>query len=178
MDKNTCKNIVIIILLVFVLLLGYQIIVKKENFTMTEQSNEAVQNIASVYSDTSGTITVNNLTATGNIKPNTIGNSNWNIDQSGNVTISGTLNANTYGKINANTDIITSGNITAKGAGSFINAIATGYIHNTGSDIIDGTLTVQGINILQELKNTTIQLKNLMTFLSPQYNVSTLTWAG
>ena len=34
---------------------------------MSEQSNEAVQNIASVYADTSGTITVNNLTATGNL---------------------------------------------------------------------------------------------------------------
>ena len=66
MDKNTCKNIVIIILLVFVLLLGYQIMVKKENFTMTEQSNEAVQNIASVYADTSGTVSFNNLNVTGN----------------------------------------------------------------------------------------------------------------
>ena len=64
MDKNTCKNIVIIILLVFVLLLGYQILIKKENFTMTEQSNEAVQNIASVYADTSNTATFNNINVT------------------------------------------------------------------------------------------------------------------
>ena len=74
MHKNTCKNIVIIILLVFVLLLGYQIMVKKENFTMTEQSNEAVQNIASVYADTSNTATFNNINTTGNL--NVTGNFN------------------------------------------------------------------------------------------------------
>jgi len=65
MNKTSCKNLIIVILLVTVLLFGYQLLIKKENFTMTEQSNEAVQNIASVYADTSGTVNFNNLNVTG-----------------------------------------------------------------------------------------------------------------
>jgi len=65
MDKNTCKNILIVVLLLFVLLLNYKYN-KHENFT-TEQSNEAVQNISKVYADTSGTVSFNNVNITGKI---------------------------------------------------------------------------------------------------------------
>jgi hypothetical protein len=170
------ETIIIIVVIIIALFFLYR---KQENFT-TSESNEAIQNIASVYSDTSGTVFFNNVTATGNIKPNTIGNSNWNIDQSGNVTISGTLYINS--------DITTKGNISAQGNITSSNTMGapTGNfteIHtnqiNGSNWYINGTdLNLQGINILQQLKNTTMQLKNLMTFLSPQYNVSTLTWAG
>jgi H+/gluconate symporter-like permease len=62
MIKNT--NIILLILVLGALLFLYN---KQENFTMTEQSNEAVQNIASVYADTSGTVSFNNVNITGKI---------------------------------------------------------------------------------------------------------------
>jgi microcystin-dependent protein len=60
------KNHVIITLLVILLIGLWFMRNKSENATFTTQSNEAVQNVASVFSDLSGTITVNNLRITGN----------------------------------------------------------------------------------------------------------------
>ena len=83
------KNILMFVLVILALLFLYN---NQENFTMTEQSNEAVQNIASVYANTSGTITVNNLNATGTTNLN-------NLDISGttnlsNMNINGTISYN------------------------------------------------------------------------------------
>ena len=68
LQKNPATTAIIIIaLVVFV----YMLYIKKENMTGSENttllSNEAVQNIASVYSETNKTITMNNLNVTGNI---------------------------------------------------------------------------------------------------------------
>jgi microcystin-dependent protein len=62
------KNHVIIALLVVLLIGLWFMRNKSENATLTTQSNEAVQNVASVFSDLSGTITVNNLHVTGKFK--------------------------------------------------------------------------------------------------------------
>jgi hypothetical protein len=86
MDKNSCKNIIIVVLLIFVLLLNYQLYNKRENFTtLTEKSNEAVQNIGKVYADTSGTVSFNNVNITGNL--GVTGDS----DMSGNLKINGKI---------------------------------------------------------------------------------------
>ena len=61
------KNHIIIALLVILLVALYLMRNKSEHATLTTQSNEAVQNVASVYSDVSGTITVNNLHVTGKL---------------------------------------------------------------------------------------------------------------
>lgn len=68
LQKNPTTFIVIILaLVVFV----YMLYIKKENMTGSENttllSNEAVQNIASVYSETNKTITMNNLNVSGNV---------------------------------------------------------------------------------------------------------------
>ena len=83
------------VLVILALLFLYN---NQENFTMTEQSNEAVQNIASVYANTSGTITVNNLNATGTTNLN-------NLDVSGTTNATGTItvnNLNATGTTNLN----------------------------------------------------------------------------
>ena len=59
------KNYVVITLLVILLIVLWIIRNKSEN--LTAQSNQAIQNIAKVYSDVSGTITVNNLHVTGKL---------------------------------------------------------------------------------------------------------------
>ena len=66
--KNSVTTAIIIIaLVVFV----YMLYIKKENMTvsgtMSSLSNEAVQNISSVYSETTGTATFNNVHITGNV---------------------------------------------------------------------------------------------------------------
>jgi microcystin-dependent protein len=58
MISNT--NLFIFAIIVIALIFLYR---KQENFTSTE-SNEAIQNIASVYADTSGTATFNNINVT------------------------------------------------------------------------------------------------------------------
>ena len=68
LQKNPATTAIIIIALcVFV----YMLYKRKENMTvsetMTSLSNEAVQNISSVYSETNKTITMNNLNVTGNL---------------------------------------------------------------------------------------------------------------
>ena len=72
--KNT--NIILLILVIVALLFLYR---KQENFTMTEQSNEAVQNIASVYNNQN--LQVTNITSTNqaNLKDAKISN-NLNVD--------------------------------------------------------------------------------------------------
>ena len=67
LQKNPATTAIIIIALVVFVYMLYI----KENMTGSEnttlQSNEAVQNIASVYADTSGTVTFNNVQVTGNV---------------------------------------------------------------------------------------------------------------
>lgn len=55
-------DVIFLLVIIIAILFLYK---KQENFTSTE-SNEAVQNIASVYAETSGTVSFNNLNVTGN----------------------------------------------------------------------------------------------------------------
>jgi len=110
------KTIIFLVLVILALLFLYN---TQENFTMTEQSNEAVQNIASVYANTSGTITVNNLNATGATNLN-------NLDVSGTVNVSGTMNVNST---------ITTNNLNASG------------LTNLNNLDISGTTNLSNINI-------------------------------
>jgi microcystin-dependent protein len=68
LQKNPATTAIIIIALVVFI---YMLYIKKENITvpetMTSLSNEAVQNISSVYSETNKTITMNNLNVSGNL---------------------------------------------------------------------------------------------------------------
>ena len=80
------KLLFIFILIILIIYLNKRV---TESFTVTE----AVQNIAKVYADTSGTVMFNNINANGNINANSIKISN-NIDISGNLDISGNTNIN------------------------------------------------------------------------------------
>lgn len=61
------KTLLVAIIIILLSVLIYNKYNKQENFTSTE-SNEAVQNIVSVYADTSGTVSFNNMQVTGNIQ--------------------------------------------------------------------------------------------------------------
>ena len=66
MNQQKLNNIFYIILIALVCIVIYKLYNKQENFTETVQSNEGVQNIASVYADTTGTVGFNNVNITGN----------------------------------------------------------------------------------------------------------------
>jgi outer membrane lipoprotein SlyB len=107
------KKIHIIIVLLIILLLIITIRSQSENAGTVNSnsknlSNEAVQNIASVYANTIGTATFNNLRATGKITGNLDG------DVKGNLT--GNVTGNVIGNVNG--DI--RGNITGSVIGSVI----------------------------------------------------------
>jgi microcystin-dependent protein len=68
MCNKTCKKFIGALVIVILIYLIYRLI---ENFdvsgsVLTRQSNEAVQNIAKIYADASGTVTFNNVSITGN----------------------------------------------------------------------------------------------------------------
>jgi outer membrane lipoprotein SlyB len=103
------KKIHIIIVLLIILLLIITIRSQSENAGTVNSnsknlSNEAVQNIASVYANTTGTATFNNLRATGKITGNLDGD------------VKGNLTGNVIGDVNG--DI--SGNVTGSVIGSVI----------------------------------------------------------
>ena len=110
------KIIFIIILLTLYFLLLHN---KQENLVpSTSGSNEALNNIASVYANTTGTISMNNLNATGNTSLNTL-----------NVTGNTTLNG---GKLNNMGLCDQSGRYCA-----YINRVGNGYglvLYDTNSD--------------------------------------------
>jgi microcystin-dependent protein len=56
-------DVILLLVIIIAIVFLYK---KQENFTSAE-SNEAVQNIASVYADTSGTVSFNNAQITGNL---------------------------------------------------------------------------------------------------------------
>ncbi len=93
------KQYIIIVLLILVILLWLK--TRKDNFT----NLQAIENIASVYADSSGTMIVNNVKALGNIYSDRI--KTGYIDISGNMDISGNI------RILGNIDI--SGSINSQG---------------------------------------------------------------
>ena len=94
------KNIYIIICLLIILFIII-LTQKKEHIVPTSQmlktlSGEAIQNIAKVYSDTSGTAVFNNLVTTGNIGVK------GDIGVKGGVKVNGDIKSNTNMEINGN----------------------------------------------------------------------------
>ena len=90
------RKIIIIssIIILLILVMYYK---KQENLsseTLNNLSNEAVQNIASVYSEQTKTITMNNLNVTGNINGNVTGNVTGNLVGNVNGDVSGNLFGN------------------------------------------------------------------------------------
>jgi hypothetical protein len=90
----------ILLLLVLVVVIFFMFDLK-ENFDVTgniftQKSNEAIQNIAKIYADASGTVIFNNVNATGMINGDVTGNVTGNVtgDVTGNVTGNLTGNAN------------------------------------------------------------------------------------
>ena len=102
-----------IIIILLVLLVGvYLYNNKKEhagNVSSSTLSNQAIQNIASVYADTTGTATFNNIRTTGkflgDVSGNLTGNVTGNVigDVSGNVLgdVSGNLTGNVIGELSS-----------------------------------------------------------------------------
>jgi hypothetical protein len=123
METNT---ILLSILVVLVLILLYKDINKQENITSDSGktlSDEALQNIAKVYSDKDGIVTFNNVKITGKL------------DVSGNIIADGSgsnIKALTTNSIKNTGNYESSGNIIANGEGSNIRAFTTNYIRNTG----------------------------------------------
>jgi hypothetical protein len=97
-------------ILILIILVGiiYYLFNLRENFDVTsttpftQKSNEAIQNIAKIYSDATGTVTFNNvnvngsIVSSGNITGNLVGNVNGNL--SGDV--NGNVNGNLVGNVN------------------------------------------------------------------------------
>jgi hypothetical protein len=93
----------ILLLLVLVGIIFY-VFNLRENFDVsgnifTQKSNEAIQNIAKIYADASGTVVFNNVNTIGMINGNVTGNLTGNV--TGNVI--GNLQGNLTGKANINT---------------------------------------------------------------------------
>jgi hypothetical protein len=101
------KYLILLIILVGVIFIVFNL---RENFDtsgsialFTQKSNEAIQNIAQIYADASGTVVFNNVNAIGMINGNLTGNVNGNVtgnligDVSGNVT--GNVKGNIDGSI-------------------------------------------------------------------------------
>lgn len=69
MDNLKLNNILFVVIIVLLCIMLYKMYNKRENAasvsgeTLTSLSNEAVQNIASVYAETTGTVNFNNLNA-------------------------------------------------------------------------------------------------------------------
>jgi microcystin-dependent protein len=68
LDCKTKNNIVLLVLAILVIYIGWNMYNKRENMTLSE---EAVQNIASVYAEKSGTVSFNNVKVTGNLEVDT-----------------------------------------------------------------------------------------------------------
>jgi outer membrane lipoprotein SlyB len=104
----------ILLLLVLVVVIFFMFDLK-ENFDVTgniftQKSNEAIQNIAKIYADASGTVMFNNVNATGMINGDVTGNVTG--DVTGNVT--GNLTGNLTGDISGNTNILGSLKVTGE----------------------------------------------------------------
>jgi cytoskeletal protein CcmA (bactofilin family) len=64
MNEVRLNNILFVVIIGLLILVLYKLYNKQENLTLSE---EAVQNIASVYADASGTVTFNNVKITGTL---------------------------------------------------------------------------------------------------------------
>jgi len=169
MDKNSCKNIIIIILLISALFLGYQLIIKQENFnnsqcSCTTQSNQAIQNISSLYGNKTEPLILNNVKIIGNLEVNGDGNFNGNLHSGGVINATGQLqsssasiNGNIYasGNITANSDLIANGGISTSGnisapTGMVYSKLSSPdgakyfEVANDGTTNLDVNLTING----------------------------------
>ena len=116
--------VLILLLLIFIIwYIDYRISTIKEQ--MTPQSNEGIQDIASIYNN-SGTLTVPNLVVTGSINS---ANCNFSVDPSGNISTSGSITANGNSTL--------SGSLTT-GGGNFLvgkdGAFTNGFLYVIGKN--------------------------------------------
>jgi len=135
--------ILILLLLIFIVwYVDYRVSTVKE--CMTPLSNEALQDIASIYNN-SGTLTVPNLLVTGTI---TSGNNNFSVDSSGNLSTAGSITGGGNGKI-AGSFTTGGGNFQVGKDGAFTN----GFLYVIGQD----TTSLSGG--YYNLSNNTMMLK-------------------
>jgi len=134
MNKQTVTISVIVIILLLLLLL-YK---KQENLTegesITNLSNEAIQNIASVYADQTKTAYFNNLSVTNSLQTNSLQTNslqtNGNVDISGNINVTGNIiNNETIQTPQVNTHILSNNDGTGQG---LIDVKSTLHFNGTG----------------------------------------------
>jgi len=123
------KIYIIIFLLVIIIILWFQ--KRSESFT----NAEAVQNLARLYADASGTLIVNNIKSMNNISSNQI--KVGNIDVSGNMDISGNIkikgNIDISGTINGGSKEYLSASYGGKLTEAFFTAVKAGVDGNNYS---------------------------------------------
>ena len=104
--KTEHKVIVVVLLIIIGFLFFNNQSEHVDNVAPQTLSNEAIQNIVSVYANTTGTSTFNNLNVTNNLKSSSL-------DVSGNTNIRGALSINGIIEIDSSGNISTLGNISA-----------------------------------------------------------------
>ena len=92
--------LVILIYIIFNLREGFD--VSGTTSTLTPQSNEAVQNIAKIYADASGTVTFNNIRILGNVDVSGITTLNNKLNVTGETTVGNLKGQNIYGDLYGN----------------------------------------------------------------------------
>jgi hypothetical protein len=102
-NLKTVNNIIIALIIILAILFLYN---KQEN--LTPQSEEAINNIASIYSNTDKEVTFNNVNVTGKTSLN--GKTALN----GDTTLGGNINGKNFGYVNETGNINTTGTITTK----------------------------------------------------------------
>ncbi len=152
-----CKTIIAIIIIIFILFVFSKIDVRSEH--LTDITNEAVQNLASVYNKKS--IQVNDVSAT------TVTSTTFN----------GALNGPVSGTINATGCALTLGKVTCdKGDCGNCRALSKSDLNtlviNNGNDFkggvrIDSPVVVTGRDILKELDGLQAQINSIKSNYVP-----------
>jgi hypothetical protein len=146
MNELRLNNILFIIIIAMLAIMMYKLYNKQENLTLSE---EAVQNIASVYAEKDKTVTFNNVKITGALEVDGVSNLIGGANSGGTLTAGKFTANNCYvGTINASGDIGTTGSLTATNitaSNDIIASNATITLAN-GNIGINGNISANGVS--------------------------------